>query len=283
VDPHGHVDRYRALFDRVAIERPAVVLLGGDLLPHGLGARRTAGAAGIDFVHDFLVPELTRLRECLAQAYPDVLVILGNDDPRFQESSVQRAAALGVWTYVNDRRVTIGGTTFYGYSFVPPTPFQCKDWERYDVSRYVDPGCVSPEEGFRTVAVAEAEPRFATIQRDLEGLVGDDDVTNAVFLFHSPPYETRLDRAALDGRFVDGVPVDPHVGSIAIRRFIEQRQPLVTLHGHIHESARLTGAWRDRIGRTHLFGGSHDGPELSLVRFDTDRPGDASREIVPTR
>jgi len=35
------------------------------------------------------------------------------------------------------------------------------------------------------------------------------------------------------------------VGSIAVRRFIEERQPLLTLHGHIHESARLTGDWRE--------------------------------------
>lgn len=38
-------------------------------------------------------------------------------------------------------------------------------------------------------------------------------------------------------------PMDVHVGSIALRRFIEARQPLLTLHGHVHESARLTGSW----------------------------------------
>ncbi len=46
-------------------------------------------------------------------------------------------------------------------------------------------------------------------------------------------------------RMVDHVPLDVHVGSIAIRRFIEARQPLAALHGHVHESARLTGAWRE--------------------------------------
>ena len=66
----------------------------------------------------------------------------------------------------------------------------------------------------------------------------------------------------------------------AIRRFIEERSPLVTLHGHVHESARLTGTWRCRIGRTHAFTAAHDGPELALIRFD---PGDleaATRELV---
>jgi Icc-related predicted phosphoesterase len=74
--------------------------------------------------------------------------------------------------------------------------------------------------------------------------------------------------------------LDVHVGSIAIRRFIEERQPLVTLHGHIHESARLTGQWRDRIGRTHIFNAAHDGPELALVAFDLKYPDDAKRELL---
>jgi Icc-related predicted phosphoesterase len=280
-DLHGRLGRYRALLARIAEERPDAVLLGGDLLPHAMQTQSTP-TGGIDFVNDFLAVELLRLAGELGDAYPTVLVILGNDDPRFQEASVLRTAALGVWTYVHDRRVTIGDVNVYGYSFVPPTPFLNKDWERYDVSRYVDPGSVSPEEGFRSVPMPEQEQRFATIERDLERLAGSDDLSRALFLFHSPPYQTNLDRAALDGKFVDHVPLDPHVGSIAIRRFIERRQPLATLHGHIHEAPRLTGTWCDRIGRTRIFSGAHDGRELPLVRFDTDDLDSATRDLVPT-
>ncbi len=101
-----------------------------------------------------------------------------------------------------------------------------------------------------------------------------------VCLFHSPPYRTDLDRAALDGHTVDHAPLDLHVGSIAIQRFIEDRQPLLTLHGHIHESPRLTGNWRQKIGRTHAFTAAHDGPELALVRFDLDDLDNATRELL---
>jgi Icc-related predicted phosphoesterase len=174
----------------------------------------------------------------------------------------------------------VAGVPVYGYACVPPTPFALKDWERYDVSRFVDPGSVSPEEGFRSVPVPEGEAKWGTIADDLEALVGSDDVSGAVFLFHAPPYRTSLDRAALDGRAVDHAPLDVHVGSIAVRRFIEGRQPLATLHGHVHESARLTGAWRDRIGRTVCLSAAHDGPELALVRFDLDGPAGAARELV---
>jgi Icc-related predicted phosphoesterase len=79
---------------------------------------------------------------------------------------------------------------------------------------------------------------------------------------------------------IDHVPLDCHLGSIAVRRFIKARQPLLTLHGHVHESARISGSWRDRIGRTHCFSAAHDGPELSLVRFDPDSLDAATRELI---
>ena len=66
----------------------------------------------------------------------------------------------------------------------------------------------------------------------------------------------------------------------SVRRFVETRQPLVTLHGHIHESARLTGSWRDLLGRTHAFSAAHDGPELALVSFDLEDMDSATRELL---
>jgi len=47
--------------------------------------------------------------------------------------------------------------------------------------------------------------------------------------------------------------MDVHVGSIAIQRFIEERQPWVTMHGHIHESSQITGHWQQQFGRTQCF------------------------------
>jgi Icc-related predicted phosphoesterase len=274
-DLHGSEGRYAALFQRLAAEAPAAVFLGGDLLP-GLAPARAAA----DFLGDVLAAGFRGVRRALGSRYPRVFLILGNDDPRCHERTLRRMGADGLWSYAHGRRLEWSPWTVYGYACVPPTPFRLKDWERYDVSRFVDVGAVSPEEGARTVKVAPERIRWGTIQRDLERLTGRRRMARAIVLFHAPPYATALDRAALDGRAVDGVPLDPHVGSIAVRRFIEARQPRVTLHGHVHESARLTGSWRDRLGTTHAFSAAHDGPELALVRFDPERPEEAERELV---
>jgi Icc-related predicted phosphoesterase len=275
-DLHGRVDRYEKLFDAIESESPRAVFIGGDLLPH----YAWPGEAPQEFLGEFVAVRLAEIRNRMKKRYPDLFVILGNDDERAEEHAVEEISARNLWNYAHGRRFDLGRWVVYGYSYVPPSPFLRKDWEKYDVSRYVPPGSVSPEEGRRSVPVDLREIRYATIEADLRDLAGDDDLGNAVFLFHTPPQDTKLDRAAMDGKMVDHVPLDLHVGSIAVRRFIEDRQPYLTLHGHIHESTRLTGSWRDRMGRTHMFSAAHDGPELALVRFDMVDPDGAERVLL---
>jgi Icc-related predicted phosphoesterase len=279
-DLHGDTRKCRKLFAAIAAERPEAVFIGGDILPPFGLPGETSDASGGDFLLDFLAKNIRDSRSSASPASPRVFLILGNDDARVEEEAVEEAASEGAWEYVHGRKTDWKDFSVYGYSYVPPTPFARKDWERYDISRYVDPGSVSPEEGLRSVPVSDREARLSTIKEDLARLTEGRDLSRAIFLFHAPPYRTRLDVSSLAGKSVDHVPLDHHLGSIAIRRFIEARQPLLTLHGHVHEAARLSGSWRDRIGRTECLSAAHDGPELALVRFDPAEPGAATRELV---
>ena len=275
-DLHGDKSHYRKLFAMVRENIPSVVFLGGDLLPK----IELLSGAGSSFINNFLAPSFSELKSDLGERYPHVFIILGNDDPRVYEKDIRDQENDKLWEYVHNTKATLGKYSIIGYAFVPPSPFQLKDWERYDVSRFTDPGCVSPEEGFRTVEPVGRRTRYRTIAQDLEELTADEEMMTTIMLFHTPPYQTKLDRAALDGKMVDYVPLDPHIGSIAVRRLIEKRQPLLTLHGHVHESAGITGSWRDQIGRTHLFTAAHDGPELAVVRFDPEDLKRASRTLI---
>ena len=58
---------------------------------------------------------------------------------------------------------------------------------------------------------------------------------NLVLIMHNPPKDTACDL----------IPAGVHVGSSALRAFIEETQPLLVVTGHIHESAGI-----DTIGRT---------------------------------
>jgi len=279
-DLHGRIHRYETLLSRIEEISPDCVFMGGDLFPSFMTSFEEENEPDGDFILDYLREKFSNLRNTLGSSYPDIFVIMGNDDPRALEPSVQELTDQNLWRYIHNRKVEIHNHQIFGYSYVPPTPFLLKDWERYDVSRFVDPGCISPKEGHHSTPISEYELEFATIQKDLEALTEKQDLSKTIFLFHAPPYKSKLDRAALDGKMIDHVPLDVHVGSIAIARFIEGCQPLLTLHGHIHESVRLTNCWHDRSGRTHMFGGAHDGAELSLVSFDTDDLESATRELI---
>ena len=74
------------------------------------------------------------------------------------------------------------------------------------------------------------------------------DMERAIFNFHAPPYGTGLDEApALDDtlRPIHGGAVMKPVGSTAVRDAIVSHQPMLSLHGHIHESRGVK-----RMGRT---------------------------------
>jgi uncharacterized protein len=275
-DLHGKLENYEKLFELIVSAKPQVLFIGGDITP----LIPYTNSRSNSFIEGYLADKLFQLQVELRDEYPRVFVIMGNDDVRSEEPAFMAAENNGIWKYAHNRKFDLSRWQVYGYSYVPPTPFQLKDWERYDVSRYIDPGCSSPEFGRHTVPIEGNEIKFATIKKDLENLANDDDLGLSIFLFHSPPYQTNLDRAGLDGRTIDHVPLDLHVGSVAIRRFITARQPLLTLHGHIHESSRLTGSWRDKIGDTHMFTAAYDGPELAVVQFDPGNLDNATRLLI---
>jgi uncharacterized protein len=74
------------------------------------------------------------------------------------------------------------------------------------------------------------------------------DMERAIFNFHAPPYGTGLDEApALDEnlRPMHGGAVMKPVGSTAVRDAIVKHQPMLSVHGHIHESRGVK-----KMGRT---------------------------------
>jgi Icc-related predicted phosphoesterase len=273
-DLHGNKKRYSKLFKTIEREKPDGVFLGGDILPSGFGIN-----IDLDyFIQDVFLANISRLKRLGIKSR--FFTILGNDDPGIYEKILIDAEKDNLIEYVNNRYVSFDRFFVVGYSYIPPTPFQLKDWEKYDVSQFVDVGAVSPEEGIRSIKVSKDKIKYSTIKEDLDNLSKKVPVDKAIFLFHSPPYKSYLDRAELDGIMVEHAPVDVNVGSIAIKNFINKQQPFLTLHGHVHESARLTGHWKENFGKTYSFSAAHDGPELALIRFSTNNLRNATRDLI---
>ncbi len=95
------------------------------------------------------------------------------------------------------------------------------------------------------------EMEEADLQQHLEKLVGGlHDPTRAIFNLHVPPIRTAIDVAPrvnddLSPVIEGGSIVMGSGGSEAVRSIIETYQPLLALHGHIHESRGIV-----KLGKT---------------------------------
>jgi Icc-related predicted phosphoesterase len=170
----------------------------------------------VESVAEWLTLADDRLEETDIQCY----VMPGNDDPW----SIDRAFDATHHTQNCDHRVVAlpDGYTMLSVADANPTPWN------------------SPRE----LSEEELEAKISA----LAGEIGD--MSRAIFNLHVPPHASDLDAAAeLDDdfrpRYKGGAPVIAAVGSVAVRAAIERYQPLLGLHGHIHESRGVT-----RIGRT---------------------------------
>lgn len=167
---------------------------------------------------------LKRLKEWIALADErcqgtsyKVYMAPGNDD-HFEVDQVIEDSAVIV--NCNNKNVMVGDHEMITFSWANPTP-----WD-------------TPREKIDE----ELEPM-------LEELIANvKDKSNAIFNFHAPPYGYALDLAPeLTKDLVQAADRKIHVGSRAVAKMIEKYQPLLGLHGHIHESRGVQKVKRTTI------------------------------------
>ena len=105
------------------------------------------------------------------------------------------------------------------------------------------------------------------------------NVPNALFCLHCPPYESQIDNAPkLDKDFrpvmEGGRPVLIPVGSKSVRAIIEKYQPLLGLHGHIHECR----GWM-KIGRTQCMNPGSEYTEGILSAYLIEIDGEKIKRL----
>lgn len=140
-----------------------------------------------------------------------------------------------------------------------------------DSHEMVSTGWVNPSP-WRTSREEEDEK----LERRLEEYISKlNDVENAIFNFHAPPYQSKLDDAPqldkdLNPVIRSGSVVMVPVGSKAVRNMIQKYQPFLGLHGHIHESSGSV-----KIGKTYCVNPGSEYAEgvlrAYLIEFKKDK------------
>jgi Icc-related predicted phosphoesterase len=137
----------------------------------------------------------------------------------------------------------------------------------------------SNETPWHTARELDEEKLYTRIKRLAEQL---DSPHSAIFNIHVPPYNSGLDTATeldetLTPVLVGGQPHEIPVGSSAVRQLIEEYQPALALHGHIHESRGIV-----EIGRTVCInpGSNYGTGRIDGAVVDLDPEGVRNKHLV---
>jgi Icc-related predicted phosphoesterase len=245
-DLHGEIHLYQELLSLAISSSSEIMAIGGDLLPSFPPTKRYEDMVPNQkaFINQFLSPFFKRMLE--TTSIQRIFLIPGNWDlgyPFLFTGTKERIIDLNQKSYRFQN-----GYELIGYPFVPPTPFRPKDYEKMDDREAPWP----PQKNPSYIRSSDQADRLTpidpylylrgreTIEEDLDRLPKPPNPKRAIYMMHSPPFATRLD--LIQG----GKPA----GSRSIKSFVEKNQPLLTLHGHIHEAPELSGAYTDRIGET---------------------------------
>ena len=274
-DLHGEIRLYQELSALAISSFAEIIALGGDLLPSFPPSKRYEDMVPNQktFIDQFLFPFLKRMME--TASVKQVFLIPGNWDLGY--SYLFKKPIEGMID-LNQRSYRMkSGYELTGYPFVPPTPFRPKDYEKIDDLEATWPPQKNPSyirSSDQTDQLTSVDPYLflrqrETIREDLNRLPKPTDQKKAIYIMHSPPFGTRLD-------IIQG---GKSAGSRSIKAFIEENQPLLTLHGHLHESPVLSGAYLDRMGETlsvnpgQFTSVGRKGSELHAVTFEMENIG----------
>ena len=145
-------------------------------------------------------------------------IVNGGNDDTFEIDGIIEASPCV--TFAEGKVVDIDGFSLASMGYTNPTP-----WDT-----------------FREAPEADLAQRIDDVVSQIP------DMERAIFNFHAPPFDSGLDSApALDEnlRPMHGGAVMKPVGSTAVRDAIVAHQPMLSVHGHIHESRGVT-----KMGRT---------------------------------
>ncbi|MBU1204589.1 MAG: metallophosphoesterase [Nanoarchaeota archaeon] len=284
-DIHGNETQYKKLVDYAIKIVADTVIIGGDIAPKPLLSNNY-----IKLQKQFLEHRLPKLLSPLKKELPNskLFLMMSNDDCKANLDVLEKHSP-GLYQLIHGERINLTKEfDIMGYSYVPITPFGIKDWEKFDLSNvppnlneeyenrkrtnYRLSGIKSTKFGWKEFKFSPDMEKQDSIQKDLSDKMFQKNPNKTVYVIHTPPNQTNLDQVLTKN----------HVGSIAVRLFIEDYQPYLTLHGHIHETVDVSGDFKDNIGKTLcLTSGNHDsGTKLAVLVFDLYNPKHADRIIL---
>jgi Icc-related predicted phosphoesterase len=272
-DLHGSSKCFRKFVNAGPVYGADVMVLGGDLAGKAIQSivRQSGGKYGCEFIGTRYeiedADELERLEKLISdhgyypyRAEPGELEKRQHDGTLDELFLTLMRERLEGWLNLADERLRPAGRRLFfmlGNDDPPPLAelLDKAPWGEHDEGKslWLDDDHEMISWGFSNITPwhsyrEQSEPQLALSLEKLAAKLTRPE--NAVVNIHVPPYDTQLDDAPvldenLQVQQVLGQVKMAPAGSTAVCDFLTARQPLLGLHGHIHEASGIR-----RIGRT---------------------------------
>ncbi len=240
-DIHQSMEKWAQLTGVVEKIKPDLVLIAGDIFSKEEGI-----LAQVNYV-SLLRNHAAEIKKSGAE----LVLIPGNDDNRLLVPELEKGDREGVFHCVADRVKTIRGFEICGCPWIKDYPFGYKHWvapespEDKSISRLQlgPPLTISDNNEVEPIPDLEVYlENKRSIGESLEQMADQvKNMADSIWLIHEPPAGLELDLCATGDR----------VGSRLVYDFLLKKQPLLSLHGHIHEAPKYNGGiWSAKIGDT---------------------------------
>ena len=178
------------------------------------------------------------------------LAMLGNDDLLAADEMFDNLCdRFENVSNIAGRKFSVNGYEFIGMNYILDHPFGCKD-RVVTETHYIPQRQLSPVAGISNAIDYDRIYNWLEYSRTelphmcdvLKKLPLPDDMQKTVYIMHMPPAGLRLGQLRYQ---------DLDIGSVDIYEFLKEKQPLLSLHGHIHESPDTEkGKWINQIYQT---------------------------------
>jgi len=266
-DIHQSQSKWKALVKATKEEKPDVVAIAGDLFPHNNGILRE---------HEFLI-HLKKYAKQIQKTGAELVLTLGNDDNQLLIPEMEKGEEDGLWHYVHGKVFEKDGYEFIGMAYVPDYPFGYKFWchPEFLMEFVFDDDLGISEFQITSPVIINEDNEFEIVEDYEEYMKGKQSIYNvlcdynfllkdakkSIWLIHAPPADLFLDVCASGEK----------VGSKAIYQFLNKFQPMLSIHGHIHESPEYNEhKWNHLLGDTLCIQGGQIGRDLhySVVEIE---------------
>lgn len=241
-DIHQRDFKWSKLSSAVKKEKPDAVVISGDLVANSFMFK----------YKEFVDKTIKKYAKEIKEHCPHLILVNGNDDHKdISEYLSTTEGANDLWYNVNDTVLEVNGFEFIGVPQVLDHPFGYKYWCVRETNEDLHINWFQMGKPLTMVTEKldfiniDDYPQFLMAKPSMETILENvslkiKDMNKAIFLIHCPPMGCGLDITSRGDICGSGI----------ITKFIMNKQPLLTVHGHIHESPKYTGKWCCQLDKT---------------------------------